>query len=101
MKSIIKHKDCHSFHAVENILLGLNVNRYSKGSNNEFWGCEATLLKLRQNKKGRIFVCLACQNSVFLLLEAEKKDVILVSITNKYLAFLILLRLYLLNAYVQ
>ena len=58
---------------IKNILLGLYGNRYSEGGNNEFWDCKATLLKLRQNKKDRIFVCHACQNKVFLQLEAEKK----------------------------
>ena len=68
MKSFVKHKDCLSFHVVENILLVLNINTYIKGKIMNFGVAkqlEATLLKKQQNKKDRIFVCHACQNMSF------------------------------------
>ena len=76
MKSFVKHKDCLSFHAVENIVLGLNVNGYIKGKIMNFGVAkqlEATLLKKQQNKKDRIFVCHACQKMVFYSWQLRKR----------------------------
>ena len=52
------------------------------------------LLKLWQNKKGRMFVFQACQNDIFFSAASCKKYIILGSMTNKYSALLISLRLY-------
>ena len=66
-------------------------NNKRKRQNSQFAAdcCLPQTLKLWQNKKGQIFVCHACQNDVFFTAGSWEKDIILVSITNKYLVLLI------------